>query len=232
MTSPATFRRAAAAVGLLAAGVLMLVSVLLAPEFPGDAEALLVEIDRAGTAGTVSALTFTLAQLPLVAGLLGLGHLLRSRAPRLSNLGTSLALVGAFGHAVYGGVALVQLEMAADAVHHDVHAAVLDGLEAGPAVAFMAMGLLGTVLGLLLLSIGMWRARVTPRWAAPALWLFLVLEFAGSAVSTWAGHAAGLLYLLVLAAWATTLWRSPLGQWRTADEGVSHADPVPLSQRR
>lgn len=224
MRDSATFRRTAASVGLVTTTVLMFLSVVLAPEFPGDFESLLAEIEAGGTGAQVSALAFTAAQLPLVAAVLGIGHLLRDGAPVLSNLGTSLSLVGAFGHAVYGGVTLVQLSMAGDVANHGVHADILGDVESGPAVAFMAMGLLGTVLGILLLSVGLWRARIAPRWVAPVLWAFLVVEFAGSAVTEWSAHLAVLLYAAAFFALAATVLRTPAQQWR-----VGTATPVPTT---
>ncbi len=158
--------------------------------------------------------------------MLGIGHLLRDRAPRLFNIGTSLAVVGGFGHAVYGGVTMLQLEMAGDTANHAVHAQMLEQLESGPAVAFMAMGLLGTVLGLLLLSIGLFRARVVPRWVGPALWAFLVVEFAGNAVSEWSSHLAAMLYTAALGAIAVTIWRSSEPAWSTNDR-VDPAEDEP-----
>ena len=215
MKNPATFRRSAAAIGLASTAALMVVSTALAPEFPTDFEERLVAIAAGGTGAAISAITFTLAQLPLMAGLLGIGHLLRTRSPMLSNLGTSIALVGAFGHSVYGGVSLVMLDMAADPSNTEVHAGILEDVEGGPAVAFMAMGLLGTVLGLLLLSAGIWRARLGPRWLAPALWAFLVVEFAGSALSEWSSHVSTLVYAIVMVTLAGLVLRTPEPAWQT-----------------
>ena len=224
MKNPATFRRTAAALGLVSTAGLMVVSTVLAPEFPGGAEERLAAIDAGGTGATISAVTFTLAQLPLIAGLLGIGHLLRDRSPVLSNLGTSIAVIGAFGHSVYGGVSLVMLEMAADSTSTEVHAAILTDVESGPAVAFMAMGLLGTVLGLLFLSAGIWRARLAPRWLAPALWVFLVVEFAGSALSEWSSHVSTLVYAVVVVTLAGIIWRSPEAGWQAEAPVVEPAE--------
>lgn len=218
MKNPATFRRTAAAVGLVTTAALMLVSTVLAPPFPGELEQLLAGIDEAGTSATVSALAFTLAQLPFLAAVLGIGHLIRPGAPILANIGTTLAVIGGFGHAVYGGVSMVQLSMAADAANRAVHARVLTDVESGPAVAFMAMGLLGTVLGILLLAIGVWRARVEPRWVAPVLGAFLVIEFVGTGLSDWAAHVSVALYVLAFGALAATVWRSPEELWQTGAE--------------
>ena len=213
MKNPATFRRTAAALGLAATAALLLVSTALQPEFPSGFEERLAAIDEGGTGAAVSAVTFTLAQLTMIAGLLGLGHLLRSRTPLLSNLGTTLVVVGAFGHSVYGGVSLVMLEMASDRSNITTHARLLEAVESGPAVAFMAVGLIGTVLGLLLLSIGIWKARLSPRWLAPALWVFLVVEFAGSALSEWSSLAATLIFAVVMGTLAAMVLRTDAATW-------------------
>lgn len=226
MKDTATFRRTAAAVGLVATALLMIVSIVLAPEFPGDVEARLAAIDAAGTGGRISALAFGLAQLPLVAGLLGIGHLLRQRSPRLSNIGTTLGVVGAFGHSVFAGVTMVYLSMAGDSANRSVHADVLRAVESGPAVAFMVMGLLGTVLGLLVLSIGLWRARVAPRWAGPALWVFLAVEFAGQGLIDWASEVAVVIHTVAFTALAATIWRSPAALWRTGTDSAGDREPL------
>lgn len=229
MTNTATFRRSAAAAGLVTASITMAVSTVLAPEFPSAYVDRLAAMEAGGTSATVSALAFTLAQLPLLAGLLGIGHLLRRRAPRLSNIGTSLAVLGAFGHSVVGGVMLVELELAQDVANRSTHAEVLAGLESGPIVPFMAMGLIGTVLGVLLLSVGVFRAGVGPRWVGPTLWAFLLVEFAGSAVSAWAAHLAVILYCAAFAGLAVTIARSPESSWAIAHEESS--SPTPLAAR-
>lgn len=221
MTNTASFRRGAAALGLVTTAMLMIVSTVLAPEFPNGFDARLAAVEDAGTGGAVSAFAFTLAQLPFIAAVLGIGHLIRSSAPRLSNLGTTLALVGAFGHAVYGGVSMTMLHMADDRPNRAVHVATLESLESGPTVAFMVMGLLGTVLGLLLLAVGLWRARVSARWVAPALGAFLVIEFAGGAVSAWSSHLSALIYTAAFLSLAATVRRSPEDSWSIGASGNS-----------
>jgi hypothetical protein len=127
------------------------------------------------------------------------------RAPRLAWLGGVLAVLGGFGHAVFGGVVLTQLALATDTANRAAMGEVVGRVESGPAVAFMAMGLLGTVLGLLLLSIGLFRTRVVPRWVPAALWAFLVVEFVGTGLTEWATPAAGVLYLAALSGAALAL---------------------------
>jgi hypothetical protein len=119
--------------------------------------------------------------------------------------------------------------MAADHQNRTAHALVLQDIESGPGVPFMAMGLLGTVLGILLLAIGLWRAKVTPRWVALALAAFLLVAFAGSAVSDRAEQLSLLLYLSALAALAATIWRSSTEDWRS---GVDATSPSHSADRR
>jgi hypothetical protein len=230
MTNTATFRRSATAIGLVSTAIIMAVSTVLAPEFPSEYVDRLAAMDAGGTSATVSAVAFTIAQLPLLAGVLGIGHLLRGRAPRLSNIGTTLAVVGVFGHSVVGGVMLVQLELAQDVAHRETHAAVLAGLEGGPLGPFMGMGTVGTVLGLLLLSIGLFRAGVGPRWVGPTLWAFLVVEFAGHAVSAWASHLAVILYGAAFIALAVAIARSPESSWAVTVEEASVGEPAAVDR--
>lgn len=213
MKDTASFPRATAAGALVATALLMVVSVIFEPEFPSGAAERLEAIADGGAGSTISAVAFTLAQLPLLVALLAIAHLARAGSLRLSTIGATLGVIGAFGHSVYGGVAMVLLSMADDDANLTVHTALLESVESGPAVIFMAMGLIGTVLGILLLSIALWRARVAPRWVGPALWAFLVAEFVGTAFSEWASLASVVLYLAAFSALAAEVLRQPRAQW-------------------
>lgn len=223
MNNTATFRRGAAAIGLLTTALLTVPLLIFSSELPGESSERLAAIDAAGAQGMISAFAFVLAQLPFLVSVLGIGHLLRERAPVLSNLGTSMAVIGAFGHSVGGGISLVHLSMAADVPNRAVHAEVMESVESGPAVAFMMMGFLGTVLGILLLAIGLWRARVGPRWVGPVLAAFLVIEFVGAAVSEWTAPLAAILYLVAFITLAATVWRSPEADWTAGAVDVARS---------
>ena len=114
MNQPSTYRRNVAATALIATAVLSAVSVALQPALTGDGAQRLSALRDAGPSAAISAATFVLAQLPLIVAVLGIGHLLRSGSPRLSASGTTVSVLGAFGHAVIGGVMLAQVAMAAD----------------------------------------------------------------------------------------------------------------------
>src|SRR5690606_11493422 len=148
----------------------------------------------------------------------------------LAGIGGVLIVLGAFGHAVYGGVNLVMLTMAEDLGSLETHAAVLARGEEGIAIPIMAAGLLGTVLGFIVLGVAVWRGGLGPRWLGPAMIAWVVVEFVGSSLSDWALYASGALYALVFGALAVAVWRSSVGHWQTAAEGAGQparaADPV------
>lgn len=215
--------RSTVAASLVVGAVLTVVSILLMPDFSGGHAERLEAIADAGPAATVSALGFASSQLFLAVGLVGLAHLLRSRAPVLAGLGGTLALLGTFGHAVYGGVSLLMVSMAADPGSTDAYAAALTRGEQGIGLPFMAAGLLGTVLGMVLLGVAAWRAGLGPRWLGPAMILWVLVEFVGSSLSDWASYASGALYAIVFVTLAVTVLRSSLTHWLTAAEAIDVA---------
>lgn len=187
------------AASLVTTALLSLYSNLTSPDFTGDHADTLASIADGGTPVALSGLAFVLAQLPFVVGMAGLARWLQPS--RLATVGGVLAVLGGFGHSVYGGVILAQVVMASDDADRAVHAELLAQVENAPVfIPFLAMGLLGTVLGILLLSIAWWRTRSEPRWVAVGLWAFLVVEFVGSGLSEWAAYLSGLLYAGVLVA--------------------------------
>jgi hypothetical protein len=221
MRDTSTLYRSAGAAALAACGVLTVTSVLLMPDFSGTGVERLEAVAASSTTAAVSAGTFALAQLPFAVGAAAVVHLLRGRVPVLATVAGVLCLLGAFGHAVHGGVSLTMLTMAADAEHHAVHAEILAAGERSPVlVPFLAMGLLGTVFGVVVLAAALWRGRLGPRWLPAALLAFVVVEFVGTGLSRWAGYGSAALYLLSFLALAALVLRSPLHAW-TAPELVT-----------
>lgn len=184
-------RRLAAQAALVCAPVLFIVSAVTQPDL-GDSSADRLAAARS-TSAAVSAVTFLVGQLPLLVAFLAIGLMLVGRSPRLSAWGTALAVLGCFGHAVYGGISMVELEMARDTDATSTYVALMDKVESSPVMAFAAAGLLGTVLGILVLSIGIFRSRTGPIWVGPALWAFLLVEFVGSNLSEYAMYVSSLL---------------------------------------
>jgi hypothetical protein len=199
-----TGRRVVAAL-LVVTAVLSALSSATAPPFPSEYADQLAEFSAAGSRAWLSAMLFVVAQLPFMLAMLGVGLLLRPRAPRLATVSMVLAVLGGFGHTVFGGVSLTTVVLAADEANREVHAAILADVESSPIMVFAALGLLGTVLGLVLLAVTVWRTRFGPRWVPMLLGLFLVTEFAGSAVSDWSFQVAAVMYLVAFASLARSV---------------------------
>jgi hypothetical protein len=209
----ARYVRAAAAISLVLNAVLSVVAIALMPAFSASTVTFLKTIDAAGSTATISAAAFVIAQLPFIIAALGLAHLAGIRAPIIAIVGGTIAVIGGFGHAVFGGTQLLQLGMAADTANHGVYAGLIDGDMPLPLTILMMCGTAGTVLGMLLLGVAVLRGKVGPRWVPYAIWVWLLVEFVGSGLTEWATLASGLLYLGTLGTLAVTVWRSPLAVW-------------------
>jgi hypothetical protein len=221
-----TYRRNAVALGLVGYALLSTLSVFTMPDLSGGSTHRLSVMDHGSAA--VSAVAFLVAQLPGLVAFLGIGHLLRRSAPRLGTTGASLAVLGTFGHAVWGGMTLVFLTMAAQDGPRGPMAHVLDDLDNSPAMLFSLLGLAGTVVGIALLAIGLWRGRVGPRWVPAGLAAFLVVEFAGSALSASASYVSAVVLVLTTFGLAGYVVRTPGSQW-SAPEFDPVADTAPVT---
>jgi len=192
---------------LAVAAVGSVIWVALQPPFPDGYDARLAAIDEAGTGAALSAFLFTATQLPWLVAVVGIAWLAHRGSSRFAAAGGTLAVLGAFGHAVFGGAMLVGVLMAQDVADRPVMAELLETIESSPLlVPFMAAGLLGTVLGLLLLGVALWRSRVVARWVPLVLWAFLVVEFVGSNLSEYAAYLSSVCLLLAFGALAQRLW--------------------------
>ena len=200
----ASFRRTAA-IALVADAMLSVVSVVLQPTLPSSEAARLATIGD-GPGPAISAAAFVVSQLPFLIGVLGVAWLAGERTPRLARTGAALAVVGGFGHTVFGGVMLSEVVLAHDSSHRSALAAAFTELQGTPVMIFALLGLLGTVVGLLLLSIALFRSRTLPVWVPSLIWAFLVLEFVGSGVSRYASYLAVVLLIAAFGALARALW--------------------------
>lgn len=128
-----------------------------------------------------------------VPAVLGILHLLRRRGAVLGHVGGALALVGllgAAGHNVFANVldgAMASLEGARPQMIQ-----LAQQIEGTSSFLFvLLMFIVGFVLGNILLAIGIYRARVAPRWAAALFGLAML-------VSANAGSSLGLTIIAML----------------------------------
>jgi hypothetical protein len=185
-------RLIAARTALILGPILAGVSVVLQPDLSGEPAAQLAKLADSSLA-PVSAVAFVVSQLPMMVAVLSIGRLLEHRASRLSSWGTALGVAGCFGHTVFGGLSMAYLKMAEDDRNRDVYAGLMSRIQDSPVMLFSAIGLVGTIVGLLLLGIGLFRTRTGPIWVGPAIWAFLLVEFLGSSISSYASYLSVLL---------------------------------------
>jgi len=171
--------------------------VVLQPELPADRADWLVAFAAAPARAGAATHLFLWSQLALAIAAVGLAMWLRPRARRLAVAGGVLGVLGAFAHTIPGAWAITQLVMAQDPAHHDSFEQLLVKQEQSPhMIPYFLLGLAGLVLGVLLLSIAHFRSRLPFRWAGPALWAWLAVEFVGTSFGSWAGPTSGVLLLL------------------------------------
>ena len=157
-----------------------------------------------------AALVASMFFLPL--GLLGLAHLTRWAAPRLTAVALGLVLWGMWGfHNVvalgYGAGSVAPDAIGVDAAV-DLNESYLDHL--GVTLTALVPHLLGSFLGLLLLTLACWRSGRFPRVPLLLLAGFLVWDFMLAPVGPLEPH----LLLAVSLGWlGVHVLRMPVGTW-------------------
>ena len=146
-------------------------------------------------------------------GLLGVAHVTRWRARRLTLVAVPLMLWGMWGfHNVLAmgfvsGTVTPSVLSVADAVQLN------EGMVTDPGVVVLALvpHLFGSLFGLLLISLAAWRSGAFPKAASLIVAAFLVWDFLLPAVGPFEAH---LLLTVGWIWWGVTLLRMPSAQWR------------------
>ncbi len=157
-------------------------------------------------------------------GLLGVAHVTRFRAPRLTAVALPLVLWGMWGFTNVLAMSYVAGTVAPAALSVDSAVSLNEAYSSDPGTVGMALvpHLVGSFLGLLLLAAAVWRSGAFPKAPAVLLGAFLVWDFLlGSLVPVDSG-------ILLAVAWGWLglhLLRLPDGVWRSgrATAVPSHA---------
>ncbi len=147
-------------------------------------------------------------------GLLGVAHVCRFRAPVLTAVATPLVLWGMWGFTNILASGYVSGTVAPSVLSVDQAVALNEGFMTQPGLVAAALvpHLVGSFLGLLLLSVAAWRAHAFPRLPLALLVVFLIWDF---------GLPIGPvdLHVLLAVAWVwigVHLVRMPHATWRGA----------------
>ncbi len=227
-------RRLFPGVCLIAGPALFFLGILVRPNGSDDTGGELLALVRGSGAGVqLSDLMLIVAILLLIPALIGAAHVTRSRAPLLGYLGGGLAVVGYV--CLLSLIALdgVALEMAERGSSQAEMAAVLErAMHQDPIVITMTMVFVaGHILGTTLLGIGLYRARITPMWAAAAVAVSQPLHFVAHGIENkpldvvaFALFAAGLVTLGV------RVLRMHDAEWDAEPAFLPSSTPPPLTR--
>lgn len=158
-------------------------------------------------------LTLMVSALFLPLGLLGLAQVTRWSSPRLTLVGTPLMLWGMWGfHNILAGGYLFGAA-AIDVLGIEQTVTYNEGLRSDPGAGLVALlpHLVGSLVGVLLLTVAAWRSGRFPRTACALVVAFLVWDFFLVPVGPLEAH------LLLAIGWAwlgVALWRMPVSVWR------------------
>lgn len=172
-------RRRAAGLSMIGAGAISLAGFLATPwEGGSSTSAYLRSLVEHPTQAIIAATLLHFGYLLIVPTAFVLSRLARRGAPRLAAVGVTLSVLGA-------GLSGLLINDMYDlsiglnvGVTDGVPVSEMSGVDAAP-LGFIAMGLttsVGAIVGLILLSVAVWRARLAPLWPAVAL----TVGFAGA----------------------------------------------------
>lgn len=175
-------RKIAAGVALLAAAPLSVLSWVLIPASMVEGSEFVAEMERISSGRTLAAMLSGVAFFPLaVLGVLGLMHLLTSRATALGTIGGGLAIVGLTLNTAAFGAAGTLIEAIHGGVDPAVTAPLVEDTMGGVTGLVALVGVLLAAAGTTLLGIVLYRSRRLPRLPAALLAVYGPLQVVGFA---------------------------------------------------
>lgn len=209
------FRRIVAGVALLAWPVLEFLAFVTSPPGATHDPVIFREQD---TKVQLSALLYLWATMAIIPTVLGLSHLLRSRLPRLSEIGAAIGLLGA-AHAL----TLFTTDFYDLALAHELAPAQAEQVTArandlwGFVYGMLLPGFL-THVGLYILLIGAAVARVLPWWAVPVALAGTIVPFLTVELSPLVQAIGALPHILVYGMLGLRVLRMSNDEWRYVAE--------------
>jgi uncharacterized membrane protein YcfT len=175
------FGRTLTGLALIVGPALMLVGAIISPDTMDDNK--LKELNKVAahkSSFILSALLFLLATLILLAASVGIIHLFRGRRVTLGQIAGSLLLVGGTVTVAFFTFSIVEYEMVNQSGLDRVQMAkFLDKANnSASTLPLFILFIVGIVLGLILLAVAAWRAKLIPIWAAVLILLGGLLGFA------------------------------------------------------
>ena len=163
------FRKTVAGICMILAPTLFLVSAILAPSSDNEAGAILGAIADHTDRFYIATLFGIVGTILLVPAVLGLMHMLRERQVALGHAGGGLALLGSLMFMMFWGVSLMEWQMVRGAGSRAEMVALLDRYMHTTGTEVFFFFSLAFTVGMLVLALGLYRARAVHWSTAGAL---------------------------------------------------------------
>lgn len=233
LSDPVRFARTAIGGSMIGTAVLMLGASLASPAIKSHEAAQIAVIAQHPTRYYLFTILILVSSMLLVPAIIGLMRMSADGSPRLANIGGTLSLLGALIAVGDSTSQLVIWQMGARGADRAQMAALLHRYDnvAGSTLVF-SIGGLAIVVGIVLLSIALYRAQAAPAWASIGLVAGTVLNIAG-----FSAGSAGVLILSSVVLLAAFGWigRSLLtghsagSEDRVAPAWPSRSERAPMS---
>jgi hypothetical protein len=180
LSDPARFNRTVLGGSMIGAALTMLGASLVWPAIKSDEAAQLAVIAQHPARYYLCTILILASSMLLVPAIIGLMRMSAERSPRLTNIGGTLSILGALIAVGDSASQLVIWQMAARGADRAQMAALLHRFDnvAGSSIVF-SIGGLSIVIGMVLLSIALYRSQTVPAWAAGGVLAGTVLNIVG-----------------------------------------------------
>jgi hypothetical protein len=224
------FRRTVAALCLVAAPVLFAAAEILTPQPSGSAAAQLASFAQHRDQLLAGLLCSLASSMLFVPALFGLLQQIRAKGVVYAHVAAAMIIYGLVADAALAGVNAMFWVMTKPGMNRGAMVSLLNGLEHGSALpgAPLLVGHYLFAVGIVLLGIAVWRARLAPRWAAILLILFPVADVALSPAGDISSLVSDAIGIAGFAALGLRLLTTPDAQWDPAPSVP--AMPVPQPQ--
>ena len=228
ISDAAHFRRVVAGLCLVAAPLLFAAAEILTPQPSGSAAAQLAAFAPHRNQLLAGALCGLASSMLFVPALFGLLHQIRDRGVVYAHVAAAMIIYGLVTGAALGGINVMFWVMTKPGMNRGAMVTLFNGLEHGSAAlgAPLLAGHYLFALGIVLLGIAAWRARLVPRWAAILVALFPVADVALSPAGDISSLVSDAIGIAGFAALGLHLLVMPDGEWDTTPA----ADALPAPQ--
>jgi hypothetical protein len=229
ISDAAHFRRVVAGLCLVAAPLLFAAAEIATPQPSGSTAARLASFAQHRDQLLVGVLCGLASSMCFAPALFGLLHKIRNRGVVYAHVAAALIIYGLVTQAAVFGINVMFWVMTKPGMNHAAMVNLLNGLQHGPAAAGAPLlaGQYLFALGVVLLGVAIWRARLAPRWAGILVALWPVADIALSSAGDMATLVSDAIGIAGFAALGWRLLTAPDASWDTPPAIAAEPAPQP-----